>query len=300
MTGHSKALGMIGLLTASFFWGAEFVVEKDILSIMGANYSNFIRFFIASVVCTLVMMPRMKRIKKSDIRSGCITGCFMGLGFAFQTMGLSHINAGENALLCSAYILMIPLTEWILFKRYPGYRIIIYAIIALVGIVFISYDVTAQAWNFSSGEILTLAGAVFYTGAIISIDRLSVSMDSSVLSLIQFYIITIISGLFALLLEEAPEAITGTVVLEFLYLIVFATIGAQFLMNRCIKYVSSSAAGLIFSSEALFAAVLGILILNDPSTLTLWTGVILIVGSIALYQIGFPNKITLFFNSDHD
>lgn len=291
---------MIGLLTASFFWGAEFVVEKDILTMMGANYSNFIRFFIASVVCTLALMPRMKSIKKSDIRSGCITGCFMGLGFAFQTMGLSHINAGENALLCSSYILMIPLAEWILFRHYPGYRIFTYAMIALGGIAFISYDTAAQAWNFSTGEILTLAGAVFYTGAIISIERLSASMDSGVLSLIQFYVITVISGLFALFLEEVPEAITGTIVLEFLYLILFATIGAQLLMNRCIKYVTSSAAGLIFSSEALFAAVLGILILKDPSTLTLWIGVILIVGSIALYQIGFPKKNTLFVNSDHD
>ena len=296
MTGHSKMLGMIGLLTASFFWGAEFVVEKDILSMMGANYSNFIRFFAASVVCTLVLMPRMKSIKKSDIRSGCITGCFMGMGFAFQTMGLSYINAGENALLCSSYILMIPLAEWILFRSDPGYRIFIYAMIALGGIVCISYDTAARAWTFSTGEILTLAGAVFYTGAIISIERLSVHMDSSVLSLIQFYVITIISGVFALLLEEAPESVTGTVVVEFLYLIVFATIGAQLLMNRCIKYVTSSAAGLIFSSEALFAAVLGILILKDPSTLTLWIGIILIVGSIALYQTGFPRRRDIHLN----
>jgi drug/metabolite transporter (DMT)-like permease len=61
-------------------------------------------------------------------------------------------------------------------------------------------------------------------------------------------------------------------------------------MNHCIRFVSSSAAGIIFSSESIFAAVLGILILGEPSNLYLWAGIILIVGSIALYNTGLPRR----------
>ena len=290
MTERSKTLGIIGLLLASFFWGAEFVVEKDVLSIMGANYSNAIRFIIASIICTVAMMPSVKKISRSDIRNGIITGCLMGFGFAFQTMGLGFTNAGENALLCSAYILIIPFAEWMILKKNPGKRIIFYAVIAMIGIAFISYDPTMKIWSFSVGEILTLSGALFYAGAIISIDHLAAETDSRIMSLIQFYVISIISVLFAFTFEKVPSGITMITVFEFIYLILFATIGAQLLMNYCIRFVSSSAAGIIFSSEAIFAAVLGILILKEPSGAMLWIGIILIIGSITFYQLGFHPK----------
>jgi len=284
MDERAKVLGIIGLIAASFFWGAEFVVEKDVLSIMEANYSNAIRFVLASILCTAVLAPRLRTIRKKDAVNGIISGIFMGFGFAFQTMGLSFINAGENALLSSAYILIIPLVEWFLFKRNPGCRIFIYAFIAMVGIALISYEPALRIWRFSAGEFLTLTGSVFYAGAIISIERFATETDSRILSLIQFYIITIISILFALLLEEPPGRVTGKIIIEFLYLIIFATIGAQLLMNYCIKFVSSAAAGIIFSTEAVFAAILGIAFLHEPSSVLLWVGVVLIVGAIALYQ----------------
>jgi len=44
--------GLMGLLLASFFWGAEFVIEKDVLSAVEPNYSNAIRFAAASLICT--------------------------------------------------------------------------------------------------------------------------------------------------------------------------------------------------------------------------------------------------------
>ncbi len=289
MTEHSlKKSSIFGLLTASLFWGAEFVVEKDVLSIMGANYSNSIRFFIAGIIMTVVSAPYIKKITRNDIINGIVTGAFMGLGFAFQTMGLGFINAGENALLCSAYILIIPFAEWILFKKQQGYAIFLYAAVATIGIGLISYDPSGRAWSFSVGEIITLAGSLFYAGAIISINRLSVETDSRILTTLQFYMITIISAVFAISFEEIPKVFTTVTLAEFIYLILFATIGAQALMNHCIRFVSSSAAGIIFSSESIFAAVLGILILNEPSNIYIWTGIILIVGSITLYNIGFP------------
>ena len=291
MTERARIPGIIGLMTASFFWGAEFVVEKDILSIMGANYSNVIRFFAASVLCTLALAPRLRTVRKKDAVNGVLSGIFMGFGFAFQTMGLSFINAGKNALLCSSYVLIIPLAEWVLFKRNPGHRIFVYALIAIAGIAMISYDPAMKIRSFSTGEILTLGGSVFYAGAVISIDRFSAETDPRILSLIQFYAITVISVLFALLFENPPVRITGITVAEFVYLILFATIGAQLLMNFCIRFVSSSAAGIIFSTEAIFAAVLGIVFLHEPSTVILWAGVALIVGSIALYQTGVPKAV---------
>ncbi len=290
MAKHEKAFGVTGLLLASFFWGAEFVVEKDILSMVDANYSNAIRFGIASLICTIALLPHIRKINRRNLFDGCITGLFMGLGFAFQTMGLKTINAGENAVLCSAYIMIIPLIEWFYMRKNPGLRVFIYAALAIAGIFLISYDGTMAAWNFSKGELLTLSGSFFYAVAIITINAVSSKTDPVMLTLVQFYVITIVSVVFAITLERPPADFSWMMAAEFAYLIFFATIGAQMLMNFCMKYVTSSAGGLIFSTESIFAAALGVIFLHETTTVFLWIGMALIVGTNILYQTGFPGN----------
>lgn len=278
------------MLAASFFWGAEYVVEKDILFNMGANYSNAIRFFVAGMICTVAMFPLLRQISKKDWHNGFLTGSMMGLGFSFQTMGLQYIDAGKNALLCASYILIIPFGEWILFRKYPGLRVFFYATLAMIGIVFITFNPSLKLLNFTIGEFLTLMGSIFYAAGIISIEKLTSETDPRILSLIQFYAITFVSIIFALILEDVPNYISEVMILEFAYLIIFSSIGAQLLMNYCMRFIKSSLAGIIFSTEALFAAVLGILFLNEPSSINLWVGIMLIVGSIAAYQAEFPQE----------
>lgn len=290
MLKNKKLIGIAGLILASFFWGAEFVVEKDVLSSVSPNYSNAIRFAIASMICTVFFIHQIKKMTLEDLTNGCITGGFMGFGFAFQTMGLNTINAGENALLCSSYILMIPFAQWIFLKKKPGMNTFVCATIALTGVFLISSNGNIAEFSFSIGEIYTLIGAIFYSGAIITISRLSLKTDSRLLTLLQLYIIAVISIIFAILLEKAPTQFTASLVVEFIYLILFATIGAQILMNLCIKYVTSSTAGMIFSTEAFFATVLGVIILKEVTGLALWIGTFLIIGSIIFIQIEEDRK----------
>ncbi len=277
-------IGTTGLILATFFWGAEFVVEKDVLALISPNYSNAIRFGSASIICTFFLFQKVKKIKIQDIINGSITGIFMGVGFAFQTMGLSTIGAGENALICSAYILIIPLAEWAIFKDYPGNHTFFCAVLVLIGVYLVTYDPDINSFSFDAGELLTLISAFFYTGAIISINYFSSKTDPAILTLIQFYTTTFIALFLALLIEKRPVQFNGLLIVEFIYLIIFATIGAQMLMNFCIKYVSSSAAGMIFSTEFLFAIVLGVIFLKEKTGLLFWIGAALMLGAITFYQ----------------
>lgn len=293
MAGREKILGIMGLLIASFFWGAEFVVEKNVLGMVDANYSNAIRFAIASIICTILFLPQLKKLKSQDIKYGLITGLFMGLGFAFQTMGLKTINAAENAVLCSAYILMLPFIEWLYLRKNPGLRVFIYAGIAIIGIYLISYDGPINAWKFSQGEILTLLGSIFYAIAIFTVNCFSEKTDPRILTLIQFYVIALLAVVFAIALEKPPTHVSLLLVEEFVYLILFATIGAQMLMNCCMKYVTSSAAGIIFSTESIFTALLGMIFLGESGNALLWIGMGLIIGTNMLYQVGMAKRLNL-------
>lgn len=95
-------------IVAALFWGLEFTVEKDVLSYIAPNWSNAIRFFIASLILLVIFRKRIALASLIEWKRGLYAGGLMGLGYAFQTMGLESINSGINALLCAAYVVIIP------------------------------------------------------------------------------------------------------------------------------------------------------------------------------------------------
>ena len=116
---QANRIGILALILAAVFWGGEFVVEKDVLSHIEPNWSNTIRFFITGVFSLIVWRKDFRTASRTDWKKGLVSGGLMGLGFAFQTMGLETINAGVNAFLSAAYILVIPFFLWIAEKKTP-------------------------------------------------------------------------------------------------------------------------------------------------------------------------------------
>lgn len=207
----------------------------------------------------------------------------MGLGFAFQTMGLETINAGVNAFLSAAYILVIPFFLWIAEKKTPKLLVVVSAVIAVTGVLFMSsVGFSIEDFHMGIGEILTLIGSVCYAGGIVTVDLYAREMDGKLLAGMQFVATFFISIMFALLFEDVPATIDSRLVIEFGYLIIFATLFAQLLFTYGMKYVSSEKAGMIFLLESVSAMVLGIFFLKETVYLVQAAGSVLIIMAIVI------------------
>ena len=293
---REKLTGVSALILAAFFWGGEFVVEKDVLSYVEPNWSNAIRFAVASLCCLTIWRKSFIRANREDWKKGLISGSLMGLGFAFQTMGLATINAGVNAFLCASYILVIPFVLWRIERKKPQGIIFISAVTAIIGIVIMSLnDFSPEDFSLGRGEILTLIGSICYAGGIVAVDYYAAAMDSKFLAGSQCIATFVIAIFMALLIEEVPQTMSVRLTFEFVYLIVFSSLMAQLLFNYGMKYVSSGSAGALFLLESVSALFLGAIFLKEVITLNQIMGSVLIIVAILLSNkpalVGFSNNI---------
>lgn len=285
-------MGTVALVLAALFWGGEFVVEKDVLSYVGPNWSNAIRFAVSSLFCLIVWKRAFIRASRDDWKKGLISGSLMGLGFAFQTMGLATINAGVNAFLCASYILVIPFILWRIERKRPRIILFISAVVAITGILFMSQNSFSLAgFALGRGELLTIIGSVCYAGGIVAVDYYAAEMDPKFLTGSQCIATFMIALIMALVFEEAPQTVSAALALEFVYLIVFSSLMAQILFNYGMKYISSGPAGAIFLLESVSALLLGVIFLKEALTWSQIIGSLCIIIAILMANSREPERV---------
>ena len=284
---YRNSIGVICLIVSALLWGSEFVVAKDVLSVMPANWSNVIRTFFTSILAIILWRKQFKKATFQDWKRGFVCGGLFGIAFALQIMGLELINAGINAFISSAYVILVPFMVWMVDRQRPGGKVFISALIGVVGISIMSVSGSeAGSLSIGTGEILSLLSAVGYGGAIVSVDYATRKSSVEFITGCQFLFTCIVALIFALLIEDIPQIqVTAAVVFEFLYLILFGTFATQLLFTFGMRYASANQAGVIFPLESVSATVLGCLFLHEQLRAVQVIGGILIIASIIISNV---------------
>lgn len=289
---YGAIVGVIALVIAAFLWGGEYAVAKDVLDMIPPNWLNVIRLFFTVIIAVLIWRRHFKAASLQDWKGGAICGSLFGLGFALQTMGLEMVNAGINAFLSSAYVILVPFMTWILSKTRPRGKVFLSAAVGIAGISVMSLN-GAAAGNFAigMGEVLSLLSAVGYGTAMVALDHYTEKIGSEFLTGSQFVFSLLVALIFALCLEERPEITLNTAVAaEFIYLILLGTFLTQLLFTFGIKYASANQAGVIFPLESVSATLLGCLWLNEKLEPVHVIGGILIIAAIIISSVDFQRE----------
>ena len=72
----------------SLLWGATFVVVKNSLDHASVFLFLAVRFSLAAIFMVAWSYRALLQIEREDLFAGLRLGCFMFLGYAFQTAGL--------------------------------------------------------------------------------------------------------------------------------------------------------------------------------------------------------------------
>lgn len=289
---HGSSAGVAFLIIAAFLWGGEFVVAKDVLSIIEPNWSNAIRSFFTSILAVIIWRKHFKAATPQDWKRGVICGGLFGMAFALQIMGLALIDAGINAFLTAAYVIMIPFVVWVIERKRPAGKIFISAVIGIAGVAVMSVNgLSTGHFTIGAGEILSLLSAVGYGGAIVSADYYTEKSSVEFITGCQFIFTFVIAVICALIMEEPPDiSLTVPLALEFIYLIIFGTFITQLLFTTGMKYASANQAGIIFPLESVFAAILGCIFLHERLTVLQITGAVLIIAAIIISNVSLKKK----------
>ena len=297
--------GCLLMAALSIARGSSFLFSKHLLGGMGPLNLLGARFLLAFLILFVLFSRKVITDVKADprtIRASLLLGGVYFLCMACELVGLQYTTASTCSLLENSAIVIVPILEAILIRRFPKPIIIASTVITFIGIGLIvlcgSADETSGEGilfifsHLGLGEILCIIAALTYSIAIIITDRISKKYDPLTLGILYVGFMGLL-GLAASFLFETPHLPqSGPEWLMLLALAVLCTAFGFTIQPVAQKPLSSESADIICAINPLTTAVLGWLLMGDALDLSGITGAVLILVGIILPNVSPADRLT--------
>jgi drug/metabolite transporter (DMT)-like permease len=213
------------------------------------------------------------------------------LAFSFQTVGIAYTTASNSSFITGLAVVFTPFLAWILLKLKPNWQQILSALIAAIGLGFL----TIKDLSLHQGDLLVLCCALFMGLHIIILTKVSKNHDAEVLAFIQVTVVAILSliwssGMGKMSVPNNHQAITTLLILG-----IAGTSVAYYVQTKAQIASSPSTIALILVLEPLFGGLFGYLLGGDRLTMAnmFGAGLIIIAMLFAELKLRLPSEIKL-------
>jgi drug/metabolite transporter (DMT)-like permease len=282
------------VLTAAI-WGFAFVAQRVGMDDLGPFAFNAVRYAIGA----LVLLPLIRRRRKAAAGNAAsanprsrpaglrrflpfaVCGSVMFLGATLQQLGLVTTTAGNAAFVTSLYVVIVPLLGSF-FGRKNSLKNYLAALISVAGLYIIT---VGGGFKVAPGDLLVLAGSLFWACHILVIDHFAPRVDSVELSAGQFAVCGALSLAAALIFEPRPFDGILSAAVPLLYGGLFSC-GVAFTLQIVAQRSAPPAhASILLAFEGLFGAIGGVLLLGEPATVRLFAGGGLMLAAAIFSQL---------------
>ncbi|MGN1318366.1 MAG: DMT family transporter [Lachnospirales bacterium] len=285
---NSKSIkGVVFLIIASIIWGSSFVVVKDSLDYVSVLWQLFYRLFVASIGGAVIFISQIKFLNKKYIFQGIILGIFFALAIIPQNFGASFTTASKCAFLTVSYVAFTPVISAIFLKNKLTPKKIITVVICMMGVGFITLK---DGFNIEIGDIFLIVTGIFYAVHLLWIDYIGNSEGAVVIHILQIWTATIIVLITALILEPVNISLNKYFIFGIAYCGIFEILIGFLLQLKGQQNTSPTLAGIILSSECVFAAIFGVLFQGDSFSIKMTIGCVLIFLSAVIESLNFERS----------
>lgn len=280
------------LLLAAIIWGFAFVAQRVGADYLGAFAFGGIRFTLGGIVLipVILLFDRKKPEKeewKHLIFWSLIAGAILFSGSVMQQFGLQWSgSAGKVSFITGLYTVLVPVCAVFLGKRIHKLTWVGVAC-AVVGLYLVC---VGGSESFGQGDIITLVSTFVWTGHILVIDAAAKRVNPLWLSCGQFLVCGMLSLCCAALFEEVTFAAIESALIPLLYGGLLS-VGVGFTLQTVgQKRADPTAASIIMSTESVFGAIGGALILKERMSWYGYLGCTLMFTGIILAQLKQPQE----------
>ena len=278
------------LLLVAMAWGASFVFMKDVLDRQSVNSFLFYRFAMAAIVLLIIHPQILRKLNWDNLKTGGITGIFLGAGFILQTYGLTMTGAAVTGFITGLYVVATPLFEQFFGGRKLGRRIWVSIGIATTGLALLSL----RGFAVGIGEMLVLLSALCYTGQIIRLSKWSKGRDLWTMAWIQIAVVALMTGIasFAEGIETPPDNEVWAVII---FTAIVSTVSAFIIQTWSQSIIESTKAAVIMTMEVVFSAIFAVTIGGEILSLRTLIGGTLVVISmyVIVFHEGSQKRVTV-------
>lgn len=284
----TKAKSTILLFMTAIIWGFAFVAQRVGAEFVGAFTFNGIRFLLgsASLIPVILLFEREKFDKKKLTKTllvGLGAGLILFIASTLQQLGIEWTgSAGKAGFLTGLYIVLVPMIRF-LFGKKTSILTFIGAIFALAGLFLLC--MSGDSLSFTKGDIVLIIGAVFWALHILVIDRFVNDISPLKFSMTQFFICGAVSIICALFTEDISLSAIQGAGIPILYGGLMSVGVAYTCQTLGQKNADPTFASIVFSTESVFSAIGGAIILHEIMSGRGYLGCVLIFIGIVLSQL---------------
>ena len=246
-----------------------------------------VRFALGTLVLIPVILIFERRVDKVRIRRslkyGAISGVFLFAAAVCQQFGINITqSAGKSAFITGLYTVLVPIAYFIFFRQKTGVNVALGALAAAVGL----YLICGSIGEFGVGDVLLFACAILWAAQIMWVDR-SASRDIAPItfSAAQFAVASAVCAVCAAAFETIRVDDLRAAAVPLLYAGVMST-GVAFTCQVIgQRHADPTAASIVMSTEAVWGAVGGALILGEKMSARGIVGCALMLAGIIAAQI---------------
>ncbi len=298
---NTSLKGFMLLLVCAFIWGSGFVAQSIGMEHMQPYGFTTVRMFFAFLFlypCSLYLerkqtisgIVKTKDIKlrelKETIICGCACGFFVFVGSNLQQFALLSTGAGKAGFISALYIVVVPILGlW--FKHKVNLFNWIGVILAVLGLYFLCITDT---YSIAKADTYLIISAFFWGAHILTVAYFTHRVSAVRLCAAQM----LAGGFMSLIMTIIKEDFTVSGMVAAIPALIYAGLissGIAFTLQILgQRYSKPTTAAILMSTEAFFAALTGVLILNETFTQKEIVGSIILFAAVLISQIQPKNK----------
>lgn len=286
MLRQSLRADLLMLLTAAI-WGSTFVAQQLGMDSVGPFSYTGARMLLGAALIAPLWWWRGGPFASIPVQTGrglwgagLLLGLVLFSAINLQQVGLLGTSVSNAGFITGLYVVIVPVL-----LRLGGQHVTRQAWIAVAlataGLYYLSVKPDA---GIAAGDWLQLGGALLWAVHVLLVGRLARRHDPLRLSVLQY----LVAGILSLAVALAQETITLEGLRQAAGAIAWGgvlSIGVAYTLQAIAqRHAVASHAAVIYSSEGLFSALCGWLVLGEQIGLRGWLGALLLLAAMLLAQ----------------
>lgn len=276
----NRNTGMLLMAAVMVARGSSFIFSKWLMDSLAPMNVLAVRFIIAFVVLAIIFWKKIKAISKNELIGGALLGVCYTACMVAEMYGLRLIDAGTASFIENSAVVIVPLYVAILTRTLPKKMTVICALIAFVGVGFLT---VSGGLTVNIGIILAIIAALIFGVCIIVTDKVSQTGDPITMGILQIGFMGIFSLIITWCVDKQPRLPQTGV--EWGMILLLALICSCFgftFQPLAQKYISPEMAGVFSAINPLTTCFLGILLHEEAFGIVKILGGVLIVTAVLI------------------
>jgi drug/metabolite transporter (DMT)-like permease len=277
---QSRVLPLVALVAVTAVWGLTFVQVQDALGLYPLFAFLAVRFAISTAALAPFAWRSLRVLPREGLVAGVGVGVLLAAAYGFQTAGLELTTVSSTGFITGLYVVFTPFIALALFRTPVPRAVWIGVACAVAGLLLLNGAPGGSAL----GNALVLASALAAGLQIAAMERYAPRYDPRALTFLQMAVSFVGFTVIAVALGQVEIPHGWTVWGALLVTGVFAGALGYLVATWVQARTTAARAALLFTLEAPFAALFGVLLAEEVLGWPGWLGCAVLMAGIVVSE----------------